>query len=387
MIISLLSLISAAIIAGSAWADCPEGDLNRDCIVDFLDLAVLAESWLDVEPDLPTGTVVINEVMTHSHGTAPDWIELYNTSGSAIDISGWYLSDSDRRLTGEYAYQIPNGTIIPAYGYIVCYENQFGAKFKLSENGDNVYLSIPRDGKNFGMDDRTFDASEMSVSFGRYTTSTGDVKFVAMDSNTPGTANAYPKVGPVVINEVMYYWDTGNPDNDYHEYIELYNIEDYAVNLWTYDPCTSTDLSWEVTKGISYTFPYHTTIPAHGYLIVAKTTTPAEFRSFYPRTPTDVNIFCSFGGKLSNEGEDVQLSFPGELPDPCDLNSRVYVRVDNVNYSDGEHHENFPGLDPWVYTNSANGGGDSLQRIYPSLYGDDVNNWKSASASPGEPTE
>ena len=56
--------------------------------------------------------------------TASDWIELYNTTGSAINIGGWYLSDSDSPLT---KYTIPNGTIIPAYGYIVFYENtQFG---------------------------------------------------------------------------------------------------------------------------------------------------------------------------------------------------------------------------------------------------------------------
>ena len=91
-----------------------------------------------------------------------------------------------------------------------------------------------------------------------------------MDSNTPGQLNSYPKVGPVVINEVMYYWDTENPDNDNYEYIELYNIKNYPVNLWVYDPCTSSDLSWAITKGIDYTFPYHTTIPAHGYIVVAK---------------------------------------------------------------------------------------------------------------------
>jgi hypothetical protein len=381
MIISLLLLISIAILTGPAWAACPEGDLNRDCKVDLLDLAVLAQSWLEVEPNLPVGTVIISEVMAHSHGIAPDWIELYNTSGSAIDINGWHLSDSDRHLTDSEAYQITNGAIIPAYGYIVFYESQFGTKFRLSENGDNVYVSINRDGEPFGMDDRTFDASEMGVSFGRYTTSTGDVKFVAMDSNTPGTVNAYPKVGPIVINEVMYYSGLGDPDSDVYEYIELYNIENDPVNLWVYDPCTHSDLSWAITKGVDYEFPYHTTIPAHGYLLVVKN--KSEFLIKYPSVPSS-NVFQWTSGKLSNEGEDIQLSFPGELTDPCDLNSRVYVRVDNVNYSDGEHHENFPGLDPWFDTRSANGGGESLQRIDPNLYGDDVNNWFSESANPGE---
>jgi hypothetical protein len=357
------------------------GDLNRDCKVNFFDFELLAENWLEVEPNLPVGTVIINEVMAHSHGTAPDWIELYNTSGSTINISGWHLSDTDRELTSDKSYEIPNGTTIPAYGYITFYENNFGTKFKLSENGDQVYLSLDRDGFPFGMDDFEFGASEVNVSFGHYTTSLDDVKFVAMDSNTPGQLNSYPKVGPVVINEVMYYIDTDNPDNDDFEYIELYNIEDHNVNLWIPDPCGPGDVSWAITKGIEYTFPYHTTVPAHGYLLVVKD--KPTFTGLYPGVPSSI-VFEWDSGKLSNEGENVELSMPGELDTTVTPNVRYYIRIDNISYSDGEHHENFPGLDPWAKTRRANGGGYSLHRIDPNLFGDDVNNWISNDAAPGE---
>jgi hypothetical protein len=367
-------VVSTAFLVGSVWANCPEGDLNRDCKVDFHDLGLLAGSWLEVEPNLPVGTVVINEALAHSHGVAPDWVELYNTSGSAINIGGWYLSDSDRHLTDVNAYRIPNGTFIPPYGYIVFYENtHFGTKFKLSEKGDDIYLSLVRDGFPFGMDDWKFAASEVNVPFGCYTTSIGEVKFVAMDSNTPGQLNSYPKVGPVVISEVMYYSSLGDPDNDIYEYIELYNIEGNNVNLWVYDPCTSSDVSWAITKGVEYIFPYHTTIPAHEYIVVAKD------KSKYPTVPPS-KLFGPFSGKLSNEGENIELSMPGELDD---LSERVYIRIDNVRYSDGQHHENFPGLDPWRITGSANGEGDSLQRLDPTLFGDDVNNWTADEPSPG----
>jgi hypothetical protein len=224
----------------------------------------------------------------------------------------------------------------------------------------------------------------MGVSFGLYTTSTGDVKFVAMDSNTPGASNAYPKMSPVVINEVMYYSGLGDPDADVYEYIELYNTESSPVNLWVYDPCTSSDVSWAITKGIEYVFPYHTTIPAHGYMVVVKD--KDEFRNLYPTVPVSI-IFGGFSGKLSNEGENIQLSMPGELDTSVIPYVRYYICVDNVNYSDGEHHENFPGLDPWVHTNSANGDGDSLHRIDPNLFGDDANNWISDEATPGEPDQ
>ena len=45
------------------------GDLNRDCKVDLFDFALMAENWLEVEPNLPFGSVIINEVMAHSHAT------------------------------------------------------------------------------------------------------------------------------------------------------------------------------------------------------------------------------------------------------------------------------------------------------------------------------
>jgi len=40
------------------------------------------------------GAVVINEVLAHSHADAVDWIELHNTTDTAVDIGGWFLSDN-----------------------------------------------------------------------------------------------------------------------------------------------------------------------------------------------------------------------------------------------------------------------------------------------------
>ncbi|MHC4560871.1 MAG: lamin tail domain-containing protein, partial [Planctomycetota bacterium] len=58
------------------------------------------------------GDVVINEVLAHSHDAASDWIELYNTTGSTIDIGGWFLSDSN---SNPAKYKIAGGTTIGPY--------------------------------------------------------------------------------------------------------------------------------------------------------------------------------------------------------------------------------------------------------------------------------
>ena len=62
------------------------------------------------------GAVVISEVLTHSDGYPSDWIELGNTTGSAVDVGGWYLSDEPKEIQ---KYCIAEGTSIPPYGYKV----------------------------------------------------------------------------------------------------------------------------------------------------------------------------------------------------------------------------------------------------------------------------
>jgi hypothetical protein len=68
----------------------------------------------------PYSGLVINEVES-SGGTPGDWVELFNTTGSSIDLSGVVFMDSDPRT-----YAIPSGTSIAAGGYYVLNEAAFG---------------------------------------------------------------------------------------------------------------------------------------------------------------------------------------------------------------------------------------------------------------------
>lgn len=65
--------------------------------------------------------IVINEINFASHvkKNTEDWIELYNHSGVAADLSGWMVGDG---YTPE-RYVIPGGTVIPAGGYMVFARN------------------------------------------------------------------------------------------------------------------------------------------------------------------------------------------------------------------------------------------------------------------------
>jgi len=334
--------------------------------------------WDDTDIPDP-GSVVINEVLAHSHAFAADWIELYNTTGKLINIGGWFLSDSDPNLT---KYEIADRTLLAPYGYIVFYEDlHFGnvsnpgchTPFALSEDGETVYLTSAHDGELTGYrQSEDFGASQTGVSFGRYyKSSTDNFNFVAMSENTPGLANAYPKVGPVVINEIMYNPASGNQNE---EYVELYNISSEPVTLYDYDKLAP----WKFTDGIDFTFPVEepVTIPAGGYLLLVKDL--SAFALKYSDVPPK-GVLGPYDGQLSNSGEKAELGTPTEADGD---GNRYYIRMDLVNYSDGSHPQDCPGgVDLWPV--EADGGGLSLSRRVSEEYGNDVANWQAASPSPG----
>ena len=67
-------------------------------------------------------SIVINEINFKSADDfdTKDWVELYNTTAAAINISGWKLAGESL----DEAFTIPVGTIIPPYGYLVACANR-----------------------------------------------------------------------------------------------------------------------------------------------------------------------------------------------------------------------------------------------------------------------
>ena len=334
----------------------------------------------------PNGTIVINEVLTHTDDLVyGDWIELHNTTTSSVNIGGWFLSDNKDNLT---KYEIGAGTSIPAKGYKVftavqnfqnlgdlgCY-----TPFGLSELAETAYLSSGSAGSLAGgyCTKEDFKAAESEVTFGRYTKSAEsgyDVDFVAMASATKASGNITgARVGPVVISEIMYH----PVSNGYAEYIELHNITDSDVLLYDLGNPQNTLRLTDEDEDIEYYLPSGTRIPANGYLLLVKNKV-AFASEFAPAS--DVQIFEWVEGRLSNAGEKVQVSRPGK-PEP---NGFVpYIRLDRVNYSDGSHPQNFHILpdDPWPA--EPDGSGKSLTRVSFSAYANDPANWQPASPTPG----
>ena len=118
------------------------------------------------------GHVSISEVMASPVTEKRDWLELFNDSDADADIGGWGLSD---RLSHPRKWQFPEGTVVPAHGYLAVFlagdgtapaGNYLSAPFALSADGgcavslcdasgrilDSLYLPQQYAGASFGRD-------------------------------------------------------------------------------------------------------------------------------------------------------------------------------------------------------------------------------------------
>ncbi|MBW8002451.1 MAG: PASTA domain-containing protein [Planctomycetes bacterium] len=328
------------------------------------------------------GDVVINEVLTHTDDLVDgDWIELRNTTGSIISIGGWFLSDN---ISDLKKYEIAGGTTIPANGYIAFtavanFRNSGGdpgahTNFGLSELGERVFLTSGSASNISGgySTKETFGAANNDVSFGRYIKSLAadyDIDFVSMVSRTKAAVNSAPMVPDVVITEIHYNPDD-NPDI-LGEYIELYNQSGSTVTL--YDPSNPNN-TWRFTNGIGYTFPTGITMTAGERILVTRCH-PDIFTANYSTGGVQVFGPFDYETELVNSGEKLELSEPGS-PEPGGF--VPYIRLEQVNYSDGVHPA---ATDPWP--TSPDGRGDSLGRKINSNYSNDIDNWQAITPSPG----
>lgn len=103
-----------------------------------------ATTWpqVAVAPLVILNQLVINEIQ--ASGTPWDYIELYNGTASAIDISGYKVYDTGLLPA---AYIIPDGTTIAAGGFFVI-ETGSGSpqgQFGISSSGEDITLVNPSD--------------------------------------------------------------------------------------------------------------------------------------------------------------------------------------------------------------------------------------------------
>ncbi|MBN2473680.1 MAG: lamin tail domain-containing protein [Pirellulales bacterium] len=329
----------------------------------------------------PLGDVVVNEVLTHTDWPSVDTIELHNTTAAAIDIGGWYLSDSwgwgeDNGRDDYRKFRIPDGTSVPAYGYVVFDEDDFNptplnpgpGDFALDgAHGDDVWLMEADAAGNLTRfaDHVEFGPAANGETFGRWPDAAGVLYPMSQPTfDPPNRANSGPRVGPVVISEVMY-----NPGEfegaDDLEYVEICNPTPATIDL----------TGWRLRKGVDFEFPAGTELQPGKALVVVPfaLTDPLKLSAFLDHYGIDetVQVVGGYRDVLDNGGESVQLQDPDLSPaDEPDFIPRLLE--DEVKYDDDS---------PWPP--QPDGNGLSLHRTAADAWGHDQAAWTAAPPSPG----
>ena len=300
----------------------------------------------DTLGDEPLRPLAINEIKTNREGDTPAFIELYNHSATEIDLSGATLTDS----IGEKKHTFAEGTKLTGGETLAVTETALGFEFAADRGA--VWL-FNAEG-NRVLDALHYRPQPDGYSLGR--TTDGSAQWDHFAEPTLGQANTAPFQHTVVINEIMY-----NPisldDND--EYVELHNHGDEPVDL----------SNWQFNDGITFIFPYPTTLPAGGYIVVAKNREQllANHKGLDPKL-----VVGNYIGTLSNRGERLLLTEPKEVlrnGRPIAIEP-LRVTVDQVTYHDSA-----------AWGEWADAGGSSLELRDPRSDNRHPGNWASSDES------
>jgi hypothetical protein len=324
-------------------------------------LGLVAGVWLagagHAHAQTPTAdAVMINEILAHTDAPQDDAIELHNPTAAAVDIGGWILADNSQ---ANPRFTIPGGTVIPAGGYRV-FEFDGDSPFRLSESGETVYLFRPGGGGGVGplVESAKFGVSPNGVSFGPIHLSTGDVHQVLLQQVTLGATNAPPRIGPLIIDDLMY-----DPNGGRDEYVALRNVGGTSTLLCAPEAGNRSAVL-RVDDEDVFTLPCGPMLEPGDRLYISGAS-PNDLRQQY-NIPAEVIVVGPFDGRLSNDGELVELVWP----QPPETDGIVhYFVLDQVDY--------LPAA-PWPVLSD----GASLLRRLPPGYGDDPVSWKASNEPP-----
>jgi hypothetical protein len=169
----------------------------------FLSIIMLSAAYSCVEDEIMTkeGPVVegsvlkLNEIMSKDVNDAPDWVEVYNSGTTDMDISGYIIND---KATAAGGYAIPAGTTISAGGFYLVDANESGES--ISSGGEDVSLAEP-DGTIIDHTVTPDMSSNVGLTWAREIDGAGEWK---VSSPTPKSSNgSVANTAPILSAEAL----------------------------------------------------------------------------------------------------------------------------------------------------------------------------------------
>lgn len=273
-----------------------------------------------------TSPILLSEVQIAGASSADEFIELYNTSDSAVDLGGWSLrkkTKTDITPKGSSIKTFSNGTTVPAHGYFL-WANSQGQYATLADVTTTTSLAsdnslalfegdVSRDALTWGTGHTQpypgaiLENPAPSESFTREFVSLVWHKTSGLTPTNSHHESYDFTPTPVIttdtkirINEVL-----PNPDTkgDTGEFIELYNFGDVTVDL-------SGWIIHDATKTGKYIFPSGTKLDKQTYLLL----TDKDFTFSLNNTDETLTLFDTLGAIVSSvqyakTKEGVSLNF------------------------------------------------------------------------------
>lgn len=213
--------------ASGVYARIPDGTGE---FVDF-------ETSTKGKANIALNPVRINEVQSKDPKGGDDWIELANPTDKALDVSGLVIKDEK----DSHSYVIPENTVIPAKGFLVVTEKQFG--FGLGKD-DSVRLF-----DNGILIDSVTWKGHTNPTWGRYPDVNG-TEYRNTLKETPGEANVFagqPKVikwpgsDKVTPSKLKFLEDSSGLD--FYKG-QLYTVDNGTGRFWILDVAKDGSLSY-----------------------------------------------------------------------------------------------------------------------------------------------
>jgi hypothetical protein len=142
--------------------------------------------------------LLVSEVMAAPLDGTSDWVELFNSGSSEIDLAkeGWFITDD---VTKQPKRTALTGSVAPL-AFKVLSRKELG--FGFGTNGDHCFvLRVGADGRPLGaIHGFQFRATPLGHSVGRYVSGDGREHLgVVLSVPTPGVENAYPAASPLAV--------------------------------------------------------------------------------------------------------------------------------------------------------------------------------------------
>ncbi|MDL2217314.1 lamin tail domain-containing protein [Christensenellaceae bacterium OttesenSCG-928-M15] len=268
------------------------------------------------------GVLVLDEAMPNNRsglkaldGQAYSWVEVYNPTQEAVDLSGYYLSDDVLNLK---KWRMEGGRIDPLSRVVVFLSNVDGAQgelhanFKLSSEENGVYLSDSAGGVISKLEWETPITADIAV-----LQAEGENRYTAFP--TPGeqndarvfSATAFAPMGetdPVILNEVLdnNRYSIMDWEGDRPSWVELYNRSQDSVSLKGY---YLSDREDDATK---WALPEVLMQPGE-YIVVflsGKESTEEELHAPFRLSSDDDGVFLTTLNGLKRDG----VTFEEKLP-------------------------------------------------------------------------